>query len=105
MTPPSIFASDGTLNHEKKESDIAVQLWNYQQSREEHEDIKMSDVRNYINFDAMAVVYKTDIKKSGIKNCWEFASNFMDTIDKQVSGFQEVRIIFDCHDTDSLKCD
>ena len=53
----------------------------------------MSDVRNYINFDAMAVVYKTDIKKSGIKNCWEFAINFMDTIDKQVSGFQEVRII------------
>ena len=29
----------------------------------------------------------------------------MDTIDKQVSGFQEVRIIFDCYDTDSLKCD
>ena len=65
----------------------------------------MSDVRNYINFDAMAVVYKTDIKKSGIKNCLEFASNFMDNIDKQVSGFQEVRIIFDCHDPDSLKRD
>ena len=50
----------------------------------------MSDARNYNNFDAMAVVYKTDTKKSGIKNCCEFASNFMDTIDKQVSGFQEV---------------
>ena len=105
MTPPSIFASDGTWNHEKKEIDIAVQLWNYQQPREEHGDIKMSDARNYNNFDAMAVVYKTDIKKSGIKNCCEFASNFMDTIDKQVSGFQEVWVIFDCYDTDSLKCD
>ena len=53
----------------------------------------------------MAVVYKTDIKKSGIKNCCEFASNFMDTIDKQVAGFQEVWVIFYCYDTDSLKCD
>ena len=46
---------------------------------------------------------KTDIKISGIKNCLQFASNFMDIIDKKASGFQEVRVIFDCYDTNSLK--
>ena len=30
---------------------------------------------------------KTDIKISGIKNCLQFASNFMDIIDKKASGF------------------
>ena len=87
VTPPSIFASDGTLNHEKKKSDIAVHLRNYQQPREEQENIQMSDVRKVIIFDAMAIVNKIDIKKNGMKNCLEFASNFMDIIDKQASGF------------------
>ena len=103
LTHPSIFASDGTLNHEKKKSHIAVQLRYYQQPSEEQEDIQMSDARKVIIFDAMTIVNKIDIKNSGIENCLEFASNFMDIIDKQASGFQEVRIIFDCCDTDSLK--
>ena len=94
VTPPSIFASDGTLNHEKKKSHIAVQLRYYQQPSEEQEDIQMSDARKVIIFDAMTIVNKIDIKNSGIENCLEFASNFMDIIDKQASGFQEVRIIF-----------
>ena len=51
----------------------------------------------------MSIVNKIDIKKSGIKNRLEFVSNFMDIIDEQASGFQEVRIIFDRYDTDSLK--
>ena len=76
-----------TLNHEKKK---VTQLQIYQQSREEQEDIQMSDARKVIIFDAMAIVNKIDIKNSGIKNCLEFASNFMDIIDKQASGFQEV---------------
>ena len=102
MTPPSIFASDGTLNHEKKKSDIAEQLRNYQQPREKQENILMRDARKVI-FDTMAIVDKTDIKKSGIKNCLEFARNFMDIIDKQASGFQEVGVILDLYVTDSLK--
>ena len=80
-----------------------MQLRNYQQPREEQEDIQMSDARKVIIFDAMAIVNKIDIKKSGIKNCLEFASNFMEIIDKQASGFQEVHVIFDRYDTDSLK--
>ena len=63
----------------------------------------MGDARKVIIFDAMAIVNKIDIKNSGIKNCLEFASNFMDIIDKQASGFQEVSVIFDRYDTDSLK--
>ena len=51
----------------------------------------------------MSIVNKINIKKSGIKNRLEFVSNFMDIIDEQASGFQEVRIIFDRYDTDSLK--
>ena len=62
MTPPSIFASDGTLNHEKKKSEIAVQLQNHQQPREEQEDIQMSDVRKVI-FDAVAIVKKMTPKR------------------------------------------
>ena len=103
VTPPSIFASDGTLNHEKKKSHISVQLQNYQQPSEEQEGIQMSDARKVIIFDAMTIVNKIDIKKSDIKNCLEFASNFMNIIDKHASGFQKVRIIFDRNDTDSLK--
>ena len=103
LTLPSIFASDGKLTHEKKKGDIAVRLQNYLQTREEKEDIQISDARKVIIFDTMAIANKTDIKKNDIKNCLEFASNFMDIIDKQASGFQEVRIIFDCCDTDSLK--
>ena len=79
MISPSIFASEWTLNHEKKKIDIAVQLRNYQQPREEQEDIQMSEV---IIFDAMAIINKIDIKNSGIKNCLEFASNIIDIIDK-----------------------
>ena len=67
-----------------------TQLQIYQQSREEQEDIQMSDARKVIIFDAMTIVNKIDIKNSGIENCLEFASNFMDIIDKQASGFQEV---------------
>ena len=63
MTPASIFASDGTLNHEKKKSDIAVQLRNYQEPREEQEDIQMSYTRKVIVFDAMAIVSKINIKR------------------------------------------
>ena len=62
----------------------------------------MRDAKKVI-FDAMAIVDKTDIKKSGIKNCLEFARNFMDIIDKEASGFQEVGAILDLYDTDSLK--
>ena len=63
MTLASIFASDGTLNHEKKKSDIAVQLRNYQEPREEQEDIQMSYTRKVIVFDAMAIVNKINIKR------------------------------------------
>ena len=63
----------------------------------------MSDARKVIIFDAMTIVNKIDIKNSGIENCLEFASNFMDIIDKQASGFQEVHVIFDRYDADSLK--
>ena len=63
---------------------------NYQQPREEQKNIQMSDARKVIIFDVMAIADKIGIKKSGIKNCLEFASNFMDIIDKQASGFQEV---------------
>ena len=63
MTPASIFASDGTLNHEKKKSDIAVQLRNYQEPREEQEGIQMSYTRKVIVFDAMAIVNKINIKR------------------------------------------
>ena len=63
MTPASIFASDGTLNHEKKKSDIAVQLRNYQEPREEQEDIQMSYTRKVIVFVAMAIVNKINIKR------------------------------------------
>ena len=45
----------------------------------------------------------TKLTSRGIKNRLEFASNFMDIIDKQASGFQEVHVIFDRYDTDSLK--
>ena len=63
----------------------------------------MSDARKVIIFDAMVIANKADIKKSGTKNCLEFANNFMNIIYKQASRFKEVCVIFDHYDTDSLK--
>ena len=66
----------------------------------------MSDARKII-FDVMSIVNKIDIQKSGIKNCFEFASNFMDIIDKQASGSRNLQslVIFNLLTRFIEKCD
>ena len=42
----------------------------------------------------MAFVNKVNIKKNHIRNCEEFASCFLDIIDKETAEYYEVCIIF-----------
>ena len=56
-----------------------------------------------IVFDGMAVVNKIDIKKMKLKSCCEFASAFVQKVEKEAQGFDEVRVIFDRYTEESLK--
>ena len=51
----------------------------------------------------MAFVNKVNIKKNYIRNCEEFASCFIDIIDKETAEYYVVRIIFFRYQKDSLK--
>ena len=56
-----------------------------------------------IVFDGMAVVNKIDIKKIKLKSCSECASAFVQKVEKEAQGFDEVRVIFDPYTEESLK--
>ena len=51
----------------------------------------------------MAFVNKVNIKKNHIRNCEEFATCFIDIIDKETAEYYEVCIVFDRYQKDSLK--
>ena len=48
-----------------------------------------------IVFDGMAVVSKIYIKKMKLKLCSDFASAFVQKMEKEVPGFNKVCVIFD----------
>ena len=49
-------------------------------------------MRSIIVFDGMAIVTKIDIKKSNIKVCKEFATNFVNIINQESQGFDDISI-------------
>ena len=58
---------------------------------------------NIIFFDGMAVVNKLDIEKMKLKSGSEFASAFVQKMEKETQGFEKVHVIFDRYTEESLK--
>ena len=56
-----------------------------------------------IAFDGMAVVNKIDIREMNLKSCSDFASTFLQKVEKQPQRSEEVRVIFDRYIEESLK--
>ena len=56
-----------------------------------------------IVFDRMAVVNEIDIKKMKLKSCSKFASAFVQKLEKEAQGFDQVRVIFDQYTEESFK--
>ena len=103
VTPPSLFASDGTLHLEKKKSVLADKLRLLQHDTCNECFNVRNESKKVIIIDGMAIVNKIDIKKSNIDNCLTFAINFVNIIQRLSSEFQEARVIFDRYDANSLK--
>ena len=56
-----------------------------------------------IVFDGIAVVNKIDIKKMKLKSCSEFASAFVQKVEKEAQVFDKVHVIFDRYTEECLK--
>ena len=53
-----------------------------------------TDIRKVAVADGMAFVNEVNIKKNDIWNCEEFASCFIDILDKETVEYHDVRIVF-----------
>ena len=62
-----------------------------------------TDIKKVAVVDGMSFVSKVNIKKNHIQNCEEFASCFIDIIDKETAEYLEVRIVFNRYQKNSLK--
>ena len=51
----------------------------------------------------MAVVNKIDIREMNLKSCSDFASTFLQKVEKEPQRSEEVRVIFDRYIEESLK--
>ena len=111
VVPRFLFTIDGTLYQTNDKSVITVERRKSQIVEENEESIEQSSsssssssrTRKVIIFDGMAIVNKINIKKQKIKNCAEFAEQFVNIIKREASGFDELRIVFDWYEEKSLK--
>ena len=99
--PRSIFTEEGDLIRSKDKSKITSEMLEWLLI----ENIAKSDDSNYkvIVFDGMVVGNKIVKKKMNLKSCQEFASAVVQKVDKEVQGFNVVRLIFECYTEESLK--
>ena len=100
VVPGSLFASDGTLHQTTDKSVISTEFRKMLPKKYE-EDRHVSSKR-VIVFDGMALVNKIDTKKSKIKTCLEFSDHFIKIVKRELTGFNEVRVVFDRYDETSL---
>ena len=103
VTPPSLFSPDGSLHSTKDKSVIAEELFKLQVDEEIESEPMDTDIRKVAVVDGMAFFNKVNIKKNHIRNCEEFASCFIDIIDKETTECHDVRIVFDRYQKNSLK--
>ena len=100
--PRSIFIEEGDLIRSKDKSKITSEMSECLPIKNIVEESADSDYK-VIVFDGMAVVNKIDIKKMKLKSCCEFASAFVQKVEKEAQRFDEVRVIFDRYNEGSLK--
>ena len=103
VTPPSLFSPDGSLHSTKDKSVIAEELFKLQVDEEIESKPMNTDIRKVATVDRMAFINKVNIKKNHIRNCEEFASCFINIIDKETADYHEVRIVFDRYQKNFLK--
>ena len=103
VTPPSLFSPDGSLHSTKEKSVIAEELFKLQVDEEIESEPMDTDIRQVAVIDGIAFVNKVNVKKNHIQNCEEFASCFIDIIDKETAENHEVRIVFDYYQKNSLR--
>ena len=89
-----IFSADGSLHQTNDKSVIAEELRKLQFLHDESEEQTQLNGggRKTIIFH---VVNKINIKKAKLKDCMEFARQFVDMIKREVCGYHEVRVVFD----------
>ena len=100
--PRSIFTEEGDLIRSKDKSKITSEMLECLPIENIAEESVDSDYK-VIVFDGMAVVNKIDIEKMKLKSYSEFASAFVQKVEKEAQGFDEVRVIFDRYTEESLK--
>ena len=103
VTPPSLFSPNGSLHSTKDKSVIAEELFKLQVDEEIESEPMDTDIRQVAVVDGIAFANKVNVKKNHIRNCEEFASCFIAIIDKETAEYQEVRIVFDRYQKNSLK--
>ena len=100
--PRSTFTEEGDLILSKDKSKITSEMLECLPIENIAEESADSN-HKVIVFDGMAVVNKIDIKKMKLKSCSEFASTFVQNVEKEAQGFDKVRVIFDRYIEKSLK--
>ena len=94
VTPLSLFSPGGSLHSTKDKSVIAEELFKLQVDEEIESEPMNTDIRKVAVADGMAFVNEVNIKKNDIRNCEEFASCFIDIIDRETVEYHDVRIVF-----------
>ena len=103
VIPPSLFIPDGSLHSTKGKSNIADKLFKLEVDEEIESEPMDTDIRGVAVVDGMAFVNKVNIKKNHIWNFEEFASCFIDIIDKETTEYHKVWIVFYHYQMISLK--
>ena len=98
-------ASLGTISSPVNESDTPRTLRSFSRIFDKTMCIIPSADSGYkvIVFDGMAVANKIDIRKMNLKSFSDFASTFLQKLEKEAQGSEEVRVIFDRYIEESLK--
>ena len=105
VVPTSLFCPDGSFYKEQKKSVIAEALRELQNEQEEPHIGAVnsmeyhSDCKKVMIIDGMAFVKKVAIKTSQVRT----AECFISIISSEIKEYDEVRIIFDRYDPESLK--
>ena len=103
VTTPSLFSPDGSLHSNKDKSVIVEKLFKLQVDAEIESEPMDRDKKTVAIVDGKTFVNKVSIKKNHIRNCEEFASCFIDIIDKETAEYHEVHIVFHRYQKNSLK--
>ena len=84
----SFVHPDGSLHSTKDKSVIVEELFKLQVDEEIESEPKDTDIRKVAIVDGMAFFNKVNIKKNHIRNCEEFASCFINIIDKETAEYR-----------------